>query len=63
MARSERMVGALWGSSITVICSYFSLISKLGGGVYDVHIDDLLDHDLPHNHVICYEEHDDDDLL
>ena len=30
MARSERMVGALWGSSITVICSYFSLISKLG---------------------------------
>ena len=63
MARSERMVGALWGSSITVICSYFSLISKLGRGVYDVHIDNLLDHDLPHNHVVCYGEHDDDDLL
>ena len=59
MARSERMVGALWGSSITVICSYFSLISKLGGGVFDVHID----HDLHHNHAVCYEEHHDDDLL
>ena len=59
MARSERMVGALWGSSITVICSYFSLISKLGRGRYDVHID----HDLHHNHVVCYEEHHDDDLL
>ena len=53
------MVGALWGSSITVICSYFSLISKLGGGVFDVHID----HDLHHNHVVCNEEHHDDDLL
>ena len=59
MARSERMVGALWGSSITVICSYFSLISKLGGGVLDVHID----HDLHHSHVVCYEEHHVDDLL
>ena len=56
MARSERMVGALWGSSITVICSYFSLISKLGGGMYDVHIGDLLGHDLHHNHVVCCED-------
>ena len=29
----------------------------------DVHIDDLLGHDLHHNHVVCNEEHHYDDLL